>query len=155
MDAARYIAEIVEPTIKDFETNPTSVRHAFLACVASYHCIAYLCDAESEASLRQEFRETSKDFALVDRLAHAMKHARTVHERSKHIQPLDAADVTSRPPAFWGVAAWDLSRWDDPDRGVTVKAEVEVDILDALRGALEFLRGKLVSRDSDPGGVLC
>jgi hypothetical protein len=84
-----------------------------------------------------------------------MKHARTGHERSKHIQPLDAGDVISRPPAFWGVAAWDLSHWDDPDGGVTVKAEVEFDILDALRGALEFLRGKLVSRDSEPGGVLC
>jgi hypothetical protein len=145
MDAARYIAEIVEPTIADFEANPISVRHAFLACVATYHCIAYLCDAESEASRRQEFREASKDFALVDRLAHAMKHARTGHERSKHIQPLAAGDVMSRPPAFWDVAVWDLSRWDDPAGGVTVKDEVELDIVHAVRGALEFLRAKLAT----------
>jgi hypothetical protein len=29
-DLIRYLKGIVEPTIKDFEQNPTSVRHAFL-----------------------------------------------------------------------------------------------------------------------------
>ncbi len=41
MDIDRYFEQIVDPTIKDFEANPTSVRHAFLAAVAVFHTIDY------------------------------------------------------------------------------------------------------------------
>jgi hypothetical protein len=40
-DLERYLKDIVEPTIKDFKDNPASVRHAFLACVATFHAIDY------------------------------------------------------------------------------------------------------------------
>jgi hypothetical protein len=40
----RYVDEIVAPTINDFEENPTSVRHAFLGCVATFHAIDYLAE---------------------------------------------------------------------------------------------------------------
>jgi hypothetical protein len=32
-DLERYLKEMVQPTVDDFEANPTSRRHAFLACV--------------------------------------------------------------------------------------------------------------------------
>jgi hypothetical protein len=38
-DYMRYLEEIVEPTVKEFEENPTSVRRAFLACVAVFHAV--------------------------------------------------------------------------------------------------------------------
>jgi hypothetical protein len=38
-DLRRYLEEIVEPTVKDFAEHPASVRHAFLACVATYHAV--------------------------------------------------------------------------------------------------------------------
>jgi hypothetical protein len=41
-NAKRYLDDIVEPTITDFENNPTSVRHAFLACVATFHTVDYI-----------------------------------------------------------------------------------------------------------------
>jgi hypothetical protein len=31
MDARRYLDEIVDPTVKEYETEPTSVRRAMLA----------------------------------------------------------------------------------------------------------------------------
>jgi hypothetical protein len=41
-DLKRYLEEIVEPTVKDFEEHPTSVRHTFLACVAVFHGVDYV-----------------------------------------------------------------------------------------------------------------
>ena len=35
-DSERCLEEMVEPTLKDFEANPTSRRHAFLACVIAH-----------------------------------------------------------------------------------------------------------------------
>jgi hypothetical protein len=35
----RYLALIVEPTVEEFRCNPFSLRHAYLACVATYHAI--------------------------------------------------------------------------------------------------------------------
>ena len=35
----QYLDIIVEPTFRDFERNPKSIRHAYLACVAAYHAI--------------------------------------------------------------------------------------------------------------------
>ncbi len=37
MDVQRYIDEMVEPTIADFEANPMSVRLTFLACLVTFH----------------------------------------------------------------------------------------------------------------------
>ncbi len=41
-DLERYLKTVVDPTIDDFKKNPASVRHAFLACVATFHAIDYL-----------------------------------------------------------------------------------------------------------------
>src|SRR5450631_1504293 len=100
MDANRYMTGIVEPTIRDFEVNPTSVRHAFLACVVTFHSIDYLTHPKPQASRRKLFREKSPEFAMVDRIAHAFKHVQTGHHQSVYCQPLKSEDVIKRPPAF-------------------------------------------------------
>ena len=42
-DLEWYLGEIVDPTLKDFEDNPSSRRHAFLACVVAFcHAVDYL-----------------------------------------------------------------------------------------------------------------
>jgi hypothetical protein len=69
------MTEIVEPTISDFEANPTSVRHAFLACVVTFHSIDYV--PKKSANRRKLFRKESPEFATVDRIAHAFKHVET------------------------------------------------------------------------------
>jgi hypothetical protein len=104
-DLVRYLNEIVDPTVKNFEEHPTSVRYAFLACVATYHAIDYLAYPNKRpANIRQAWRKESPAFAMVDDVAHGRRE-----------EPrLIANAVISRPPGISDVAHWDLSRWDDP-----------------------------------------
>ena len=140
MDARRYLEEIVAPTIAEYEAEPTSVRRAFLACVAAFHTVDHLAHPASGRSLRQKFNRESSDFKLIDSIAHAFKHVSVGAAAPDHAKGLSADEVISRPPGFWDVAVWDLSRWDDPAGGVTLARANEVDLLTALRSTLAFLR---------------
>jgi hypothetical protein len=135
-DLAQYLEEIVEPTVKDFEANPTSRRYAFLACVAACHGVDYLAYPGDPRTLRQQFGHKSADFKIIDDVGHAFKHV----VAGRRDEPrLKASEVISRPPAYWGRAVWDLTRWDDPVGGVTLDTEREVDLLDAVKNAVSFL----------------
>ena len=133
MDARRYLDKIVDPTVREYESESTSVRRAMLACIVTYHAIEYL----GLRNQREQFWQECPDFALVDRICHAAKHVEGRH------QPLRAENVISRPSDFLDVGAWDLSRFDDPVGGVTVSGETHLDILRALHGAGALLRRKL------------
>jgi hypothetical protein len=136
-DLERYVEQVVDPTIKDFVDHPTSVRHAFLACVAVFHSVDYLAHRRRRAAnLRQEWRKASPAFAKVDELAHAFKHVVTGSPKNP---TLKATDVISRPPAIWGEMQWGLSRWDDPIGGVTVDNDRDLDILDLVKSAAQFV----------------
>jgi hypothetical protein len=140
-DLERYLDEIAEPTIKDFEDNPTSVRHAFLACVAVFHGIDYLAYPRKRPStLRQQFRSKSPAFKIVDDVAHAFKHVIAGNPEKPNLK---ADDVISRPPAFYNKSgAWGLSRWGDPIGGVTLDGDRRVDLLEVVKAARDFLRTK-------------
>ena len=135
----RYLDDIVVPTIKEFEDHPTSVRHAFLACVAAFHAIDYLTYPRKRSSaIRDKFRKESAAFSIVDDVAHAFKHVVTGPRNNPNLR---ANEIIPRPPAYWDVSgAWDLSRWDDPVGGVTLDADRRVDLLDALNKTVEFWR---------------
>lgn len=150
MNAESYIAEIVEPTIADLESEPTSVRKAFLAAVATFHIIDYLAHPERTGNMRQFFREECPDFAIIDRVAHAFKHVEAGNQSSKENRPLSATQVIKRPPAIWGIAVFDLSRWDDSVGGVTTDDDRSVDLLDAIKRTVEFLRAKIIERQIEP-----
>jgi hypothetical protein len=144
-DLVRYLDDIVEPTIKDFEEHPTSRRHAFLACVATFHSVDYLAyDGLRRAprkgragNLRNTFGTESADFHRIDQIAHAFKHV-VSHGKAR----IRAGEVISRPPGRAGVAVAGLSHAGDPDGGVTLANEPSVDLLAALKRAVEFLRGQ-------------
>lgn len=139
-DLERYLDEVVEPTIKDFEANPTSVRHAFLACVATFHGVDYLAHPRKPQQLRQEFRRRSPDFELIDHVAHAFKHVTT----GNPVNPqLTATGVIMRPPGKFGELVLDLSRLDDPVGGVTLDNDRTIGLLEIVRRAAAFLRGRL------------
>jgi hypothetical protein len=143
-DLVRYLDEIVEPTVAELEKNPTSVRHAFLACVAVFHAVDYLAFRKSGTSrqmLRNSWGKESDDFAIIDRVAHAFKHVVSGHRKDPKGE-MKAYDVISRPPATWNGAVWDLSYWDDADGGVTLDTDRTVDLVHVVRGASEFLRRK-------------
>lgn len=137
-DLQRYLNEIVDPTIADFAKEPTSVRRAFLACVAVFHSIDYLAFPRSSQGLRQKFRQECSDFATIDRVAHAFKHVVTGTPDDR----LRSQEVIIRPSGTWDKAVWDLSRWDDRRGGVTLDNERNVDVLDAVGRAAAFLRQK-------------
>jgi hypothetical protein len=137
-DMIRYLDAIVEPTIQDFEDHPTSVRHAFLACVATFHAVDYLAYPKKRpGQLRQKFQEQSKDFKIVDRVAHAFKHVIT-GDRNK--PDLAVGQVIPRPPAFSDAMVLDVSYLDDLKGGVTLLNDGTVDLLATLKRAVVFLR---------------
>lgn len=137
-DMIQYLERIVEPTLKDFESNPTSVRHAFLACVVTFHAIDYLAYPRKSRTIRQKFQRESQDFLLIDRVAHAFKHvAAGTPEGSISLK---SNEVISRPPAFFGTAVFGLSRLGDSTGGVTLGKDRNVDLLNTVKRAVAFLR---------------
>jgi len=74
---ARYLQVIVDPTFDDFYRDRSSVRLAYLACVAIFHAVDRAADESGtrSANLRQEWCKESLEFKLVDVIAHHFKHA--------------------------------------------------------------------------------
>ena len=140
MDAQQYMDEIVDPTITEFKANPASRRHAFLACVTTFHTIDYLTRPQKPGNLRRSFCDECEDFALVDRVAHAFKH---VQSMSPNQTPLKMENVLRRPPAICGEMVVGLSRCGDASGGVTLSGNLDLDLLPVVKSAAEFLRGKI------------
>jgi hypothetical protein len=132
-DAVAYLDDFVEPTILDFQQHPASRRHAFIACVVTFHCIDYLTPVRGERrKLREQFRRTSEDFSIVDRVAHAFKHM------NSDWRQLHYKEVFERPPARSGVAQCGLSRAGDTDGRVQLADHS--DLLQVVTSAALFLR---------------
>jgi hypothetical protein len=78
----QYIDQIVEPTFKDFERNPSSVRHAYLACVAAYHAIDRAAYPKQPGTLKKKWRSECFSFVIIDMVAHHFKHVISDDEKS-------------------------------------------------------------------------
>ena len=135
-DLVQYLEEIVEPTISDFEKNPTSRRHAFLACVAACHGVDYLAYPDDPRTLRQQFERQSPAFKIVNDVGHAFKH---VVQGRPAAPRMKASQVVQRPPGALDVAVFDVSRFDDAAGGVTLDTDTSVDLLNAVKEATAFL----------------
>jgi hypothetical protein len=79
-DILGYLDLIVEPTFADYQRNPHSARHAFLACVAVFHCIDRFPNPKNT---RKAWGKKSIEFLVVDMFAHHLKHVKSSHE--KHV----------------------------------------------------------------------
>ena len=133
-----YLEEIVKPTVADFEQHPTSVRHAFLACVATCHAVDHLdYPKKARASPIPEFERSPRTFRIDD-VAHAFSIVTTGDPPR-----LRAKNVISRPPGGAGQLAIGLSRIGDGVGGVTLQEERSVDLLQTLRRTVEFLHSKV------------
>jgi hypothetical protein len=149
MDAVLYMAEMVDPTIEEFAKNPASRRHAFIACLVTFHCIDYLAHPRKPGNIRRRFRRESAEFAIVDRVAHAFKHVESGNERSPDNRLLKARAVFARPPGRAGVGQAGISRSGDPDGGVEIWGGNASDLLYVVKKAAEFLRGKCAEMTDD------
>ncbi|UFS76039.1 hypothetical protein LPB73_01050 [Tardiphaga sp. 37S4] len=146
----RYLDGIIEPTVNDFRSKPSSVRLGFLACVAIDHAVDYLAfpadrsqwdgkeHRDKRARLRNEFSKESDNFRLASETANAFKHVKTVSVRG-----LEAGDVHERPPALAGRAMAGRSIAGDRTGAVVVDGH---NLLEIATEALRFLRSKVPVR---------
>jgi hypothetical protein len=88
-DLEYYKFNFIAPVIEDFKENPTSIRHAFIACVTTSHGVDYLTWPERPSKMRQMFRRQCKAFEIVDEVCHAFKHVGTSRRPGQGTQMLD------------------------------------------------------------------
>jgi hypothetical protein len=136
-DLDRYLNEIVDPTVAEFEQHPASVRHAFITCVVVFHAVDYRAHPELSRGLRQKYRKKSEAFAIVDMVAHAFKHVQT--ER-RDAPKLRAASIISRPPAVFGAMEMGFSILGDVTGAVTIRSDTSLNLLEVVKTAVLFLR---------------
>jgi hypothetical protein len=128
-DLQRYKKDFIVPTIEDFEKDPTSVRLAFLACVAAFHGVDYLAWPDKPSTLRQKLRKNAL-FNTVDEVAHAFKHVATSRRQEKGLK---ASEVIFDANSFDGLS-------QDPNTGrVTLTRDRAVNLLITVKGAVDFL----------------
>jgi hypothetical protein len=144
MDAGTYLREYVDPTIAEFGEKPASRRRAFIACVVVFHTLDYLAKrpgSPNKQNLRNRFREENSSFAIVERAAHAFKHAKAGHENAPVYKALRVEDVISRPPMRAGVGQVGISQVGDGVGGVQIwKERGSLDLLFVVREAAAMLR---------------
>ncbi|MBV9591240.1 MAG: hypothetical protein JO310_16710 [Hyphomicrobiales bacterium] len=136
-DYKRYLDDIVQPTIEDFERHPASIRHAFIACVVTVHAVDYLAHPRRPAGISGEYKRLSPDFSLVYEVAHAFKHVATGPRDAPN---LTAMEVVRRPPAMAGVMVTGISILGDPTGAVTLADDTNIDLLRVVQRAVAFLR---------------
>jgi hypothetical protein len=145
MTPEEYMREILEPTIKDLAQNRASKRHAFLACVATYHTIDYLCGKRRKAVLRGEYRAQSAAFAAVDRIAHGRTDAQPGLKRSA----LGVAEAPAGSSAAFAEGNSKINALGDA-RAAKLLGE-GADILAIVNEAANFLAKKAREQASQEG----
>ena len=135
-NAKDYIEKIVETTIEEFRANPTSVRHAFLACLVTYHTVDYLSQSKGKKAktLSEEFCKRSLDFQLLCDIANSFKHVSVGEKCNPRVQSFE---IISRPPAQAGVAICGLSQVGDTEDGVVLFKEIHYDLLNIIQKVIK------------------
>jgi len=123
-----YLELIVEPTFADMQRHPRSGRHAFLASVATFHSIDRAAHPRKPGNLRNEWREQSPEFLIVDMVAHRFKHVQSDHEKQR--PPLDAIPLID--------AVFGHDRRGPEALGLDLH-----NLTFVIRDAIRFIRGKI------------
>ena len=131
----RYLEQIVDPTLDDFARNPTSVRHAFLACVAAYHAIDR--GWKSAGNLKKDWHQLSPEFLIVDMVAHHFKHVKSDIEKAPN------------PPGFIPVSFLVFGAADsDESAGSDVEERMETrNLYFVVLDAVKFLHEQAINQD--------
>jgi hypothetical protein len=95
MKPAEHFREMVEPTIAEFEAIPTSVRHAYLACIVAYHfadTVGVYTGRKTLAELkkiREELADFTPAFWVVEGIANMAKHIELTRPHRVHTKIVD------------------------------------------------------------------
>lgn len=147
----RYMEEFVAPTIADFKSNPASVRHAFIACVVTFHSIDYFAYPRSSSALRGQLKRKSSDFAIIDDVAHAFKH---VEVSDRNGPKLKSNEVVPRfAGGALGSTALGEAALGEGRQFVTLRGNSSVDVLVAVERAVEFIKteAQAITRNKPSG----
>ncbi len=131
-ELGEYLRQIVEPTVEDFKRNPTSARHAYLACVATYHAIDRVAYPKSVGNLRKEWGKQSLAFAMVDLVAHQFKHVRSNDEKAPH-----PPRTIRLSPGLFGQVGFNTHAFNDTGSRHSLR-----NLLFLLQTAVKFLHDK-------------
>ncbi|MDI6654214.1 hypothetical protein QMA67_14925 [Gluconobacter japonicus] len=88
MDLDEYINRIVDPTFLDFQKNPSSGRHAFLACIVVYHSVDYASFPNKTKEITEYWSKNSIEFAIVDMIANHIKNVKLKIEKLNDINKI-------------------------------------------------------------------
>ncbi len=87
--AGDYFAEIVEPTVHEFQTTPSTFKTAFATATALFHAHEWLWEhnrADLEAFYGQTFDSPGKFWSLVETQVPHAGYMRDVANASKHVR---------------------------------------------------------------------
>jgi hypothetical protein len=135
----RYLDDIVEPTFEDFKRNPSSLRHAYLACLVTYHAIDRVTYPKNPGNLRKKWKQASVQFAVVDMIAHKVKHV--VSDDEKH-RPTSGIPLPSIIFGFPTHIAWSPNPSGPNQGGIDIH-----NLLYVIRDAIAFLRKQAETPD--------
>jgi len=135
----RYLDDIVEPTFEDFKRNPRSLRHAYLACLVTYHAIDRVTYPKNPGNLRKQWKKASVQFAIVDMIAHKVKHVVSDDEKYR---PASGIPLSSIVFGFGTINSAPLNTHTINDGGVDLH-----NLLYVIRDATTFLRKQAEAPD--------
>jgi hypothetical protein len=151
MKPSDYVTNIVEPTIDEFEAEPTSVRRAYQACVVTWHfadCVREATSLELR-KIRDDLESSCATFYMIGALANLSKHFRLDPRRNRVL--ISDSDVHVGPgAAFSDGTYWsDGTSWaDSPDVVRATKGGHPVDVLHCLHSARDAIHQFLSSNPS-------
>src|SRR5438105_1748710 len=109
MTPTDYMNQIVVPTLREFRDDRRARRLAYLACIATFHLKDHLKKAGEQGIETAMRASCGVAFDVVRGVCNATKHVET---DGSHAVVFRVGEDTDRPPAIWGEAVWDVSRWD-------------------------------------------
>lgn len=151
MKPSAYFRELVEPALADFEANPTSIRHAYAACLFAWHFAdaVHMDRGETKSSIKQGIAahtNPERAYWTVGGIATLAKHLEVTRLPVKpkpdgtHVGP-EAAFADGRyidKERSWTKAEEVVRTWDDQGNAV--------DIRWCLREACRAIAAYLASR---------
>jgi hypothetical protein len=118
MTPAEYVNEIVVPTVRDARDCRQSRRHAYLACIVTFHMKDHL-EKAGETDVHQQMQTACPEhFDVVRSVCNGTKHV--VLNRG-HTIPFVLGSDYYRPPASAGVMECGVSFVGDTDGGRSIR----------------------------------
>jgi hypothetical protein len=124
---SEYFRDIVEPTVADFEREPSSVRHAYLACIVTYHfadaVLAYTKRKGELGKIRKELAAIAPAFWTVEGIANMAKHVELTNDKLREKPRIEDTHVGPQA-AFKGGVYWNGGiGWKGSQQVVRTKGE--------------------------------